>query len=144
MKRVIRNVINLRSSYREGSRWHTKYLARAATSTSWDNSSVGYYFAISTATLAAVLYSKDDNIAACHSVRDNAMHTTGANNHVIPADSAPASMRHNDKALTRNCIADAAAVIAPSVVNIVAPSHGFIPMAQAGSGFIITKVFVVQ
>ena len=45
-----------------------------------------------------------------------------------------------EKVLTRNFIADAASVIAPSVVNIVASSHGFIPMAQAGSGFIISEV----
>jgi S1-C subfamily serine protease len=42
--------------------------------------------------------------------------------------------------LTRNFIADAAAVILPSVVNIVSQQGGFLPMASAGSGFIISKV----
>jgi S1-C subfamily serine protease len=44
------------------------------------------------------------------------------------------------KFLTRNFIADAAAVILPTVVNIVSQQGGFLPLTSAGSGFIISKV----
>eukprot|EP00602_Paraphysomonas_sp_CaronLab_P009332 CAMPEP_0185037416 /NCGR_PEP_ID=MMETSP1103-20130426/31779_1 /TAXON_ID=36769 /ORGANISM="Paraphysomonas bandaiensis, Strain Caron Lab Isolate" /LENGTH=397 /DNA_ID=CAMNT_0027575373 /DNA_START=139 /DNA_END=1332 /DNA_ORIENTATION=+ len=43
------------------------------------------------------------------------------------------------KPLTRTFISDAASIISPSVVNIVALSKGLIPTAQAGSGFIISE-----
>jgi S1-C subfamily serine protease len=43
--------------------------------------------------------------------------------------------------LTKNFVADAVAIAAPSVVNIASISgNGFIPMGSAGSGFIISKV----
>jgi hypothetical protein len=87
------------------------------------------YVALSVAPLMTLILMKDEQTVTCEKARPEPIHQTQP------------ELRKSEKVLTRNFIADAASCIAPSVVNIVAASHGLIPIAQAGTGFVISEVF---
>lgn len=60
---------------------------------------------------------------------------------LLPTAQAQPKVASASHLLTKNFVADAVAIAAPSVVNIASISGtGFMPMGSAGSGFIISKV----
>jgi hypothetical protein len=95
------------------------------------------YVALSVvAPLMTLILMKDEQTVTCEKARPEPEKARPE-----PIHQTQPELRKSEKVLTRNFIADAASCIAPSVVNIVAASHGLIPIAQAGTGFVISEVF---
>lgn len=121
---------SLRKMYRglQSRRFHVSRIVIGSKST-WDMPCLNYGVAI--APILAMILMGDEHPTVCEKDR------------IEQNPHNQSNYQLSEKFLTRNFIADAASCIAPSVVNIVAASHGLIPMAQAGTGFIISEVTFV-